>query len=1236
MVPRSLFPQLDAVTGESNASVHGIVFFRSKTSVATILAIIAIVILGILALPVVLRSSDIPVYHAIAIDAFSIHPPGAIPATLTWYPPVTTVLFGIINALTTLPFGVVWTASIVVLAAGAVMFCHRRYGEADAAVVATALASSFLLLGSHIAFSRFDIFVGGVLLLGFVALRKGKWTDAIVFFSLAGNLKLLPFILLPLVFALSPRKEWLRLVMVFLITMAAAAVLCLLLLGMTTVRGWFQEFFTFHASRGFQVESTWSSIWLTIGALRRATLSINFHHFAFHNDSIPFFMRYVAAGTGLLGAAVLLIRAFISRTLTVEHSALPLLLWILVTSTVFSTGYFIWALPALLFALISSRNHWRLPSYVFTVAALLIAALLTRVLYPTLYKSLVIDQSLLPVLVLTFRNVLLLVLIWLFASARWISPPEDERSAIQNTPSESSTPTPAEPISPSSSARLINWFSLMLCAALIVSLGIFKIMDRDFWWHITAGKLMVHTGSLISVEPFAYTREGLRYVATHEWLAQIILYFVHALGGSTGIILFRTLMGLTIAALLFSICRRPVRWTAPFIVLVMATVRPELLERPQIFTFLIFVLFLLLAFHYLDSPSGSPVRQRLMVAIPLLSILWTNLHGAASLIGCGVIGLVWLQEGWSLYRDGRLQKTSPERREWFWLTAALVAAAGALFVHPDGLRMGSYIISLFTDQTTSFIREWAPRDLGDFIRDFWPLLTLAVLAVRGGRRTPVFSIGLLLSLLLLSRTAVRHEPLLALALGAVTLWQCSHWTALHEKIATLERMTLRSVLVTMLVLGFVSSQVIAVSNLYAEQDHLWGLGAFTPARGAYDFLEREKIQGRMFNTYGIGGYLMFRGYPTRKVYIDGRNVDYGLSFMFRTFQAGKDPAAWKQLEETYGFTYALIDFNVVRTEGNISYARHLDTNPAWALVYVDDWVAVYLKHTTANDPIIKRLQYRHLTPHLLESNTLASQTKEKDVEATIGELQRVIADNPEGIKGRIELGKLLLKQGKVALARSQAMDAIAAQPRRAEPYELLAAIALTEGNVHEAADYFITMLRYVGKNYPDLNMERITSILEEGGHPWRAVWLRMLAGISSSQEVNNPQTTEAAQAGSGTALDLNFAPDIERAINEGISYAENKDFTKAKDAFLRALAWDPSRATTLSNLCALMIEMNDLDAARDYCERALKNEKNSGDIYYNLAVIAIRQHRLSDARTAANQAKRLGRDTSSLTPFLKP
>ena len=97
---------------------------------------------------------------------------------------------------------------------------------------------------------------------------------------------------------------------------------------------------------------------------------------------------------------------------------------------------------------------------------------------------------------------------------------------------------------------------LLLGALTVLFLvGLFsgEIFDPDFWWHLKTGQYIVEQHRLPVPDPFSYTTAGAQpgypgeeqtryFNLTHEWLAQVLLYFVYRLGGFPGVVLLRALM----------------------------------------------------------------------------------------------------------------------------------------------------------------------------------------------------------------------------------------------------------------------------------------------------------------------------------------------------------------------------------------------------------------------------------------------------------------------------------------------------------------------------------------------------------------------------------------------------------------------------------------------------------------------------------------------------------------------
>ncbi|GEM_PF-420208 len=118
--------------------------------------------------------------------------------------------------------------------------------------------------------------------------------------------------------------------------------------------------------------------------------------------------------------------------------------------------------------------------------------------------------------------------------------------------------------------------------------------------------------------------------------------------------------------------------------------------------------------------------------------------------------------------------------------------------------------------------------------------------------------------------------------------------------------------------------------------------------GAVRFLERHRIQGRMFNNLAAGGYLLWRA-PDRPVFIDGRNILYGEGFYREYLDALGGVSAWDRLCGRYG-----IDLVVLLTRGDAlgNLPGRLLRDPTWKLGYSDAVSMVFLKRCPTQEATI--------------------------------------------------------------------------------------------------------------------------------------------------------------------------------------------------------------------------------------------------------------------------------------------
>jgi len=494
---------------------------------------------------------------------------------------------------------------------------------------------------------------------------------------------------------------------------------------------------------------------------------------------------------------------------------------------------------------------------------------------------------------------------------------------------------------------------------LLLYLCFYKVGNTDFWWHIKAGQLLRESGWIVT-DPFAYTRIGEAYIANHEWLAQVVLSFVYDRTGSTGIILLRTM----IIALTFGIMLmldKQKAWINTGLVLLAAILaRPALTDRPQLFTFLMFSLVVYLCLAYVEGKKSD--QKKYTIALPILFVLWSNLHGAAGITGLAVLGALGIQR----------MLGGADRKEIRALLLTGVLSCFALIATPTGLDNLGYAMTLMGDRTTKLIAEWQSVSLGVYLKHVGIFWIIALLALWKGKRSLVFSVLVLFGIGYLSKSAVRHEVLFLIAALGITIHQLK-----GTHIFVLQRVTTVALLLLLSVATYVQATRVNM------RDDLFGIGAFTPLAGASEFIHAEGITGNMFNNYNAGGELLFRGH---KVFLDGRNLDYGYDYIVEAIEAGESRAAWDALSSEYNFTHAVVYYSL---DPN-AYIDILQQHPDWGLQYLDDWAAVYVKGEEDT--------FTELTPNMLLGTRMPEEITLRGLQTLEDEVQGIIDACPSCTK----------------------------------------------------------------------------------------------------------------------------------------------------------------------------------------------------------------------------------------------
>jgi hypothetical protein len=467
------------------------------------------------------------------------------------------------------------------------------------------------------------------------------------------------------------------------------------------------------------------------------------------------------------------------------------------------------------------------------------------------------------------------------------------------------------------------------------------ITDPDFWWHLRTGQVLAETWSIPNADIFSSLHQGKEWV-THEWLSELLIYLFYQSFGYGGLIVT---FAIIITAAFFITFRRYRHlvghpYVAGFALLLGAfSTLPVWGVRPQMFTLLLASVFLAI----LDQYAKEGKRLGLYWLVPL-TILWVNLHAGFAL-GLGLILLFMV----GIALEGLLALGSTPRLVWHRvrpLAIVWLACLVSVLLNPSGPRIYTYPFETIKSQAMmKYIIEWRSPDFHQPM--FFPLaiLLFATFAALALSRKHVS----LKDLLILSVTGLgvlrsaRNVPFFALAaipLLAEHSWawiSTQRWASWLTKAESREeggRATLKIVLnVLLLMVAPIGLVVTRVAHTASSQDEV-NTQQFPAA--AVDFMMSQKLPQPFYNEYGWGGYLIWRGYPEYKVYIDGRADVYGDAFMDEFLMTHSGETNWQEPLNRYRIRTVLVD-------PETSLASLLRQQAEWQKVFEDSQAVIFTR-----------------------------------------------------------------------------------------------------------------------------------------------------------------------------------------------------------------------------------------------------------------------------------------------------
>lgn len=508
--------------------------------------------------------------------------------------------------------------------------------------------------------------------------------------------------------------------------------------------------------------------------------------------------------------------------------------------------------------------------------------------------------------------------------------------------------------------------SSLLC--LLFTTSLFPISSWDIFWHLRVARDMLSTLSFPHGDIYSFSRPGGMYVED-EWVFQAASYLVHRALGWNGLIAAKVLLVVLAGTLLYLEAR--VLATSPALAALIVGLcamgaRTRMLERPDTLNLFFFPAM----FVILSAYRRTGIRRFLYLLPPLFGV-WGNCHSGVTL---GLVALLAMAGADVVCRLSRgILPESSAGNPWHLALAALLSLAAAV-VNP----IGPFIL-VFPFEAVQIHRtiEWVPAPVADFPLFYALGAAFLVLSLIGIRSFDLGEMGSYACLLALGIRHVRMVGIFAFAvalplarlLGTVVAWTLplprSGWAreAWRHRIYAVVCATL---------LG--SAAYYARLNRY----HALGVGlerSYYP-EGAADFILRERPPGEMWNEFTFGGYLIYRLYPTYKVFIDNREEPYYdlLDEIHRALYAKdgspKPPDDFARHLDKYRINFAVLRYNekallVPGPDGKLwprAWSAVYFPLDVWALVYWDDVAMVVVRRSAADPAWLARLDQGRFRP----------------------------------------------------------------------------------------------------------------------------------------------------------------------------------------------------------------------------------------------------------------------------------
>lgn len=451
--------------------------------------------------------------------------------------------------------------------------------------------------------------------------------------------------------------------------------------------------------------------------------------------------------------------------------------------------------------------------------------------------------------------------------------------------------------------------------------------DQDLGRHLKLGEIILQSRTIPKINLFSYTSPDFPFINTH-WLFEVFIYLTGQTIGLQTVLILKIIIFLFSVWLIIRIVPKENQaLLLPVGFIFLHVLRERLELRPEIFSFL----FTVSTYYILEKNLKKPTK--LIYLLPAIQLVWINTH---IYFFAGLI----LQAIFLVHLIFKNQRFHPWGGSTKLLSVILLLSVLLSLINPNGLAgllyplnvTKNYGYTIVENQTMFLLENIQFRDPNFlFVKLSWAILGLSIIWALIKKKFEVKNILLALFGLGLTLLNVRSFPYLVfISLPAVLM----NFPNLQFKGVV----KFLSVVTCALLLFESFFYLNGDYYKYRNDQNRVSLELIESSKEAMDYVLGNNLPQPIFNNFDIGSYIIYRGYPQYKVFVDGRPEAYSAKFFQDVYiPMQSDYAKFKEAEKTYGFK-TIIFSHTDQTPWGRNFLQNVVKDPQWKIVYIDDFM----------------------------------------------------------------------------------------------------------------------------------------------------------------------------------------------------------------------------------------------------------------------------------------------------------